>query len=231
VSSEFFKFPRTPLLISSSASPARADHVFSERERAAFLSGEIILEEKLDGANIGISISEEGVPQVQNRGAYIERQASLQFEPLWPWLAERIPDASKRLRPQYRIFGEWCFAVHSVRYDRLPDWFLGFDVYDTLSKRFWSTDKRNELLSLLRMQAVPEIARGRFDTGALLTLVRSARSAYGDVPVEGLYLRRESRGYLEGRAKIVRPDFIQPDEQHWAHRPIERNRLSQRKNR
>jgi hypothetical protein len=204
----------------------RKDHVFSESERTAFLSSEVIIEEKLDSANIGISMSEQGVPRIQNRGAYIEQPAPLQFEPLWPWVAERIPDALKYLRPEYRVFGEWCFAVHSVQYDRLPDWFLGFDVYDTLSKRLWSTDRRNELLASLRMQPVPEIARGRFDTEALRSLLRSTKSACGDVPVEGLYLRRESNGYLERRAKIVRPNFVQPDEQHWANRPIEKNRIS-----
>jgi hypothetical protein len=110
--------------------------------------------------------------------------------------------------------------------DRLPDWFLGFDVYDTLSGRFWSTNRRNELLASLGMQPVPEIARGWFDIDALRTLLSSTKSACGDVPVEGLYLRREKGEYLESRAKIVRPNFIQHDEEHWSNRPMEKNRIS-----
>jgi hypothetical protein len=51
----------------------------------------------------------------------------------------------------------------------------------------------------------------------------STKSAYGDEVVEGLYLRRESRGWVTARAKVVRPDFIQAIEQHWSGRPIKKN--------
>ena len=34
------------------------------------------------------------------------------------------------LSEKFILFGEWCYAQHSIFYDRLPDWFLGFDIYD-----------------------------------------------------------------------------------------------------
>lgn len=221
--SSFYKFPRTPHLFSLSTKAIRGDHVFSEVERKAFLSDEIIVEEKLDGANVGLSVTSEGAIRVQNRGAYIHQPSALQFQPLWPWLAQRTHFLTHKLDSRLLIFGEWCFAVHSVRYNRLPDWFIGFDVYDARTQRFWSSERRNGLLNELSIDAAPEILRGRFDVEQLQRLLMSTKSAYGDSAVEGLYLRRDSDGWLDRRAKIVRPDFIQGIEQHWSDRPIEKN--------
>lgn len=222
---EFFKFPRTPHLFCSPREAVRGDHVFSEAEREAFLSGEILIEEKMDGANVGVSVT-EGVIRAQNRGSYIQPPSDPQFQPLWSWLAERAPELTNTLEAGLVVFGEWCFAVHSVRYNRLPDWFLGFDVYDTKAKRFWSSDRRDPLLKSLGIQSVRKIDKGRFDVERLRRLLISTTSAYGDQPVEGLYLRRESPGWVESRAKMVNPAFSQAIEQHWSSRPLERNSVT-----
>jgi ATP-dependent RNA circularization protein (DNA/RNA ligase family) len=192
-------------------------------EREEFLSGEIVVEEKLDGANVGLSVTTEGVTRAQNRGAYIQQPSAPQFQPLWHWLAGRAPCLAKKLDPRLVVFGEWCFASHSVVYNRLTDWFIGFDVYDSRAQRFWSSERRNSLLESLGIQVVPEISRGRFDVERLRRLLMSTKSAYGDEVVEGLYLRRESCGWVAARAKVVRPDFIQAIEQHWSGRPLKKN--------
>ena len=44
------------------------------------------------------------------------------------------------------LYGEWCYAKHTVPYDALPDWFLGFDIFEVASHRFWPADRRNEWL-------------------------------------------------------------------------------------
>jgi ATP-dependent RNA circularization protein (DNA/RNA ligase family) len=221
--SEFFKFPRTSHLFTPPKVELRGDHVFSEAERKEFLSGEIVVEEKVDGANVGFSVANDGLVRVQNRGAYIEQPAPLQFQPLWHWLAERKPELAAQLEPGLIVFGEWCFAVHSVRYCRLTDWFIGFDVYDSRQKKFWASERRNMLLKSLRIQTISEIARDRFDVDGLRRLLASKTSAYGNEAVEGLYLRRESHGLVDGRAKIVRPAFVQSIEGHWTSRPLEKN--------
>jgi len=51
---------------------AREDKVFSPAERSAFLEKPVVIEEKVDGANIGISVSPSGEIRVQNRGQYIQ---------------------------------------------------------------------------------------------------------------------------------------------------------------
>jgi hypothetical protein len=219
----FFKFPRTPHLIWNSDKPARDDRVLSRAKAREFVSSDIVVEEKIDGANLGISFTEDGAVQVRNRGSYLERPAPPQFQPLWGWLSRRRDLLADVLGSKLILFGEWCYVVHSARYDHLPDWFLAFDVYDRDAKRFWSSERRNALIVPLGVARVPEIGRGRFSVDELGRLLSSSRSSYGPELVEGLYLRREANGWLEGRAKIVRPDFTQSIQEHWSARPFQRN--------
>jgi hypothetical protein len=63
--SDFFRFPHTPHLAWLGEGSPRVDKVLSSREAADLLAGEVVVEEKLDGANLGISVSENGALRVQ----------------------------------------------------------------------------------------------------------------------------------------------------------------------
>lgn len=221
---DFFKFPHTPHLAWLSKAPARADKVLSSEEASELLSGEVVVEEKVDGANVGISVGAGGEVVAQSRGAVLGPSAHPQFEPLWPWLARRRYGLVEALGEGRMLFGEWCFAVHSIRYSRLPDWFLGFDVYDFEAGRFWSARRRDELLANLGVARVPEIARGKYDLGGLLRLLGASRLTDG--PMEGLYVRRDVGDWLASRAKVVRAEFTQSIEEHWSSRRLEKNALA-----
>jgi len=71
---------------------------------------------------------------------------------------------------------------------------------------------------------VPTIARGRFTLEKLVALL--SQSHLGDQPMEGLYLRSDRGDWLDQRAKLVRPAFIQAIGQHWSHSGIKVNRLT-----
>ena len=190
-----------------------------------FLDGPLIVEEKIDGANIGFSTASDGTLLVQNRGSYIEPGGQPQFGPLWPWLAPRSHSLIEALGADLMLFGEWCVAVHSVRYDLLPDWFLGFDVYDRRAARFYTLERRNHFLDQLGIHPVPHIATGCFTLQELQAMLNRP-SAFAAGSLEGLYLRREALEWLEARAKLVRPEFIQAIGDHWSGKKLERNRLT-----
>jgi ATP-dependent RNA circularization protein (DNA/RNA ligase family) len=198
--------------------------VLSAGERNEFLSGEVIVEEKVDGANIGIS-SIRGDLAVQNRGEYITRPAHPQFSALWPWLDVHRQMLRELLGHKLVLFGEWCFAVHTLRYDALPDWFLGFDIYERGPDKFWSAERRNALLIRGGISAVGEISRGRYTLRQLADLASSTWSRYSRASVEGIYLRRDSGPWLKSRAKIVRTEFAQSIDEHWSARAIQHNHL------
>ena len=220
---DFIKFPSTPHLGTLAGLNIRGDKVLSKSERDEFLLHELVIEEKVDGANLGISFDSEGNIRAQNRGAYLHLPGAGQWKILADWLASRTDAMFEHLSDHFILFGEWCYAQHSVFYDRLPDWFLGFDVYDKEFARFLSSDRRDALLKKMRIVQVPVVARGHFAYPEIQKLL--SKSKLSDQLEEGIYLRFDQGDWLAQRAKLVRPAFIQSVEQHWSRSAIKPNRL------
>lgn len=221
----FFRYPHTTHLAWLGEGQPRDDKVLDRHEAEDLLASELVAEEKVDGANLGFSVSEDGELRAQNRGSYLSQgSCHEQFRPLWSWLGPREQDLVDALWPNLMLFGEWCVAVHSVEYDRLPDWFLGFDVYDRAAARFWDTQRRDSLLADVGLCAVPRLGTGRFTLAELQLMLSDSR--VGNLPMEGLIVRREMAGWTATRAKLVRATFTQGIEEHWSRGQLKRNTLA-----
>lgn len=227
--SDFFRFPHTPHIAWLAEGAPRDDKVLSPNEATAFLNAAVVVEEKLDGANLGVSLSPEGELRAQNRGHYLVAPHAGQFARLPAWLllhGDRLRAAlTANASDGLMLFGEWCAARHSLSYDHLPDWFLLFDVYDRNQSRFWSTRRRNALATTLGLATVPRLLEGRFTLSQLKHALSGQQSQFRQGVVEGIVIRRESPEWCEARAKLVRPDFTQAIGEHWSRRRIEWNRL------
>jgi ATP-dependent RNA circularization protein (DNA/RNA ligase family) len=213
------KFPSTPHLVWLGQDPVRDDKVMGQDEVVEFLSHPIIVEEKVDGANLGISVGSDGRLRFQNRGNWLTGTLTGQWERLRGWAARHEIEIQKVLPTGHVLFGEWCYAQHSIHYGGLADLFLVFDVYDDLARKFWSASRRDALAKKARLATVPRIAAGIFRAGDLLRLLDDT-SAYGDARREGIYLRREKGDWLVERAKIVAPEFTQAIAEHWTRGPM-----------
>jgi ATP-dependent RNA circularization protein (DNA/RNA ligase family) len=200
--------------------------VLASEEVKALLSGEVVIEEKIDGANLGISLGSNGELRAQNRGQYLAHPSSGQFARLAAWEEQHSEAIRSALGFDLMIFGEWAAARHSLAYDALPDWFLMFDVYDRRVKKFWSTLRRDELARKMKLSVVPVLSRRKVSFEELMAMVSVECSRYSPALREGLIVRRESKDWCDFRAKLVRPQFIQQIDEHWRHRRIEWNRLA-----
>ena len=216
------KFPSTPHLAWLGDRPVRDDKVLTPQEVADVLSKALEVEEKIDGANLGISSDEHGSIHFQNRGNWLEGKLTGQWERLRGWAAQHEPKLRARLPQHHVLFGEWCYARHSVEYDRLPDWFVAFDVYDAVADRFWSIERRDDLLREVGLASVPKVASGKFSLQQLIRML-DEQSAFGDEPREGIYLRIVQDDWLVSRAKLVRSEFVQHIGEHWSSRAIQPN--------
>lgn len=221
----FFRFPHTPHLAWLGEGSPRDDKVMSPNEVTALLAGDVVVEEKLDGANLGLSLAADGQLRTQNRGQYLAEPHAGQFARLPAWLAQHEAELRGVLTPDLILFGEWCAARHSLDYAALPDWFLLFDVYDRTAGRFWSSTRRNKLASRAGLVTVPSVLHGKTTLTALRQVVTTKQSHYRAGPLEGVVIRRESADWCDARAKLVRPDFTQAIDTHWRKRAIEWNRI------
>jgi len=226
---EFFRFPHTPHLAWLGSVLPRDDKVLTAPEAAALLAGEVVLEEKMDGANLGLSLSADGELRAQNRGQYLTKPHAGQFARLTAWLAQYDNTIGNALlehsEQRLMLFGEWCAARHSLDYTRLPSLFLLFDVLEAATGRFWSSARRDVLAARLGLATTPQLARGRFKLTELTEKLEQWPSRFRNGPMEGIIVRRESDQWCEKRAKLVRADFTQEITAHWSRRPIEWNRL------
>ena len=251
----FVKYPRTPHLEGSRLQPGDSAH--DQTSLSQLTQGELVWEEKVDGANSGVSFDAEGKLQLQSRGHVLTGGArEAQFNMLKQWATAWEEDLYIVLGERYVMYGEWCLAKHSVWYDRLPHYFLEFDVLDKQTGEWLSTDARHQLLKPLPVVSVPVVHRGYVSNrGAMEALVQpsvfkspqwrknfeqdvvrmgyDADKAWQETEPsdlsEGLYLKQELDGRVIGRYKFVRYDFVQTiisSGSHWADRPILPNLLA-----
>ncbi len=223
MNNDFFKFPSTPYLLPP-GQDVRGDKIMTEDERSDFLSHPLSIEEKVDGANLGLSFNHQGKLLLQNRGSWIDLHIGGQWKKLPDWLTSHQDALLDHLQDRFIMFGEWCYARHSVCYHSLPDWFLGFDIYDKKTGLFLPHGQRDTILHRMGIVPVPLLSHGQFSQNELLALFSTSR--LGNQPAEGLYLRADTADKLLMRAKIVRPDFTQAIETHWRKMAITPNRLS-----
>lgn len=151
---DLFKFPRTRHLFDAGGSSvSRDDLVMDSGEEAVFYSSAgkrrqlVVMEEKVDGANLGISLGEDMKLRVQNRSHYVDSSTHRQFSTLDAWVEEHAGALYQVLGSGDSVlFGEWLYAKHSVHYTRLPGYFLAFDIYDRAEGKFLSCRDRNRRL-------------------------------------------------------------------------------------
>ena len=226
---DFFRFPHTPHIAWLGQGEPRDDKVLSQKEAHALLAADVAVEEKMDGANLGLSLSPSGGLRIQNRGQYLQAPFSGQFARLPDWLALHSDALQAALAAHadvgLMLFGEWCAARHSLEYNLLPDWWLLFDVFERSTGRFWSSARRNALAADLGLVAVPTLYQGPVSLSGLKTMLDERPSRYRQGMLEGVVIRQENTDVCLARAKLVRPDFTQAITEHWSRRRVEWNRL------
>lgn len=221
----FYKFPTTCHLLDLGVTLARSDKLLSSQNAQLFFESPVHVEEKVDGANIGFSLSSEGKIRAQNRGSYIDHTTHKQFQPLRQWIQDHENSLFELLYEGRMLFGEWCYATHTIPYRKLPDWFLAFDIYERSSGKFLGRDKRHDLLKGTDIAEVPYLGRMRINKQTIGDMLSKHPSKLYDGPMEGIYFRIDSHaGYLLHRAKIVRPDFVQSFDRHWSKNKFAVNR-------
>lgn len=211
-------FPRTPHLWWSGFR-GRDDLQLSAAESESFLQGVSLVQEKLDGANVSFSV-EDGRVVVENRGKPVSSHP--QFDLLKRWAAEH--DGALRGLGSAVLFGEWLLAEHGTRYDRLPDWFVAYDLYDPESDRFLPWKHVEETCGALGLALVPVLSWTSRDGHEGLLRLAGQPSAFSRVACrEGVYCRHEDGNGVVGRAKLVRPGYVPRSDEDWQSRGLVKN--------
>ena len=139
------KYPSTKHIETSGIQKGDSKDVVSIKElNNKFL----VIEEKIDGANSGISFSSEGELLLQSRGHYLKGHDLKHFDLFKTWSQAIENQLFDILTDRYIMYGEWMYALHSVYYDQLDHYFYEFDIWDKFNEVFLSTEERMKILSI-----------------------------------------------------------------------------------
>jgi len=233
----FVKYPRTPHLFGSQG--ADDDKHLGEAESNEFIADEsLIVEEKIDGTNVGIHFTSAGQMVLQCRGHLITEGMHPQYDLFKQWALVKRYVMEQHLEDRFILFGEWVYARHTVHYRQLQHYFFEFDIYDKVAEVFLSLKRRLDLLDGMGFETVPVLHTGAVSREGLEGLIGPSQfdsqfenpmKRRTDNLMEGLYLRTEAKGVVSGRAKIVRPEFVEKVKQstHWQQQTMVPNLLKE----
>lgn len=229
------KYPRTPHLEGSRIQAGDED--LSQVPFSHIKGRNIVIEEKIDGANTAVSFDENGEILLQSRGHYLTggyRERHYNFLKQWANIHKDL--FFEVLGTRYIMYGEWMYAKHTVYYDKLPHYFFEFDIFDREKEIFLDTPSRHEMLKPLPVISVPVLKKGTFmqkervvellgksnyisdrkeenlrETSEKLGLdvERQCRETDPSDLMEGLYIKIEENGQVIDRVKYVRASFLQ----------------------
>ena len=231
---EIIKYPRTYHIEGSRFGPGDED--LDSVPFNALLDRPTTIEEKVDGANTGISFAPDGQMLLQSRGHYLTGgPREKHFNLFKQWAYSLSGQLQEVLTNRYILYGEWLYAKHTVFYDLLSHYFMEYDVLDLETSQYLSTESRGKLLSGLPLVSVPVLFSGvlkspkqmmqlmgnsHFIQPGHLERLRSYCREMGldeerclketdnSEIMEGLYIKIEEDGIVKARYKYVRASFL-----------------------
>ena len=207
-------YPRTPYLWRDDGVKT---NLVPSAERAGWLTRPVVVEEKLDGANVSLWW-ESGAVRVASRGGEDARDRAGQLGRLRGWAAEHHLALATLLANGRAAYGEWLWLTHTVEYDRLPDWLVVLDLW-TPDAGMLPLEIRDQAVADAGLVVPPGLVEGVVGTRhALIALMGTSR--FGNQPMEGVVLRRPDGA----RCKVVRPGFDRKRNAEWIGQPTH-NRL------
>ncbi len=224
------KYPRTPHLPWSIS--ATSDDVWSD---ANFVDQEVIVTEKMDG---------ECTTMYSDH--IHARSISSNHHPSRSWVKQLHASIQKDIPQGWRICGENLFAYHSILYTDLPSYFMCFGIYDDKNTCL-SWDDTVDLCTMLGLETVPVIYRGKYDEYVIRNIWQEIGSAFpvwetqkpNPISVDDFdSLSGRGEGYVVRSAtsftyddfavnvaKYVRANHVKPDSGHWASKTVFPNLL------
>ena len=206
------RYPKTPHLPHSKLT-AKDDLYASDAELAVLLcSKTMCVEEKLDGANVRIHWDGKGDLLVGNRDhvlhkGYLKKEtpAKLQFCPLWNWIYDHrrsFARLTELCQGTPAIYGEWLYAEHTIKYDKLPSLLAVFGIM--INNKFLDPIITRQMVSLAGLTNPPLVS---LNNGTIAQDLLDTKSYWGDELREGVYIKCGDGRFNTGMFKYVRSTF------------------------
>jgi RNA ligase len=181
----------------------------------------IVLTEKVDGSNTSLEAD----------GCYARTHSGAPTHKSFDMLKVLHAAVKYQISNSTQLFGEWCYAKHSIEYSELPGYFLLFGVRDTEFNMWDSWEYVRHWAAEIGVPTVPVLFEGsikdEFQLKELVESFMNQPSACGGIR-EGV-VARVAKGFHDEQfsssvLKCVRANHVQTSE-HWKDQEIIRNKL------
>lgn len=178
----------------------------------------------LHGQDVVISMKMDGECSSLYRDRFHAKSLDGPHHPSRDWLAAFHARIAYEIPKDWRICGENLYAKHSLWYDNLPSYFMGFSVWDETNTALPWMDTL-EVFDVLGIEPVPVLARGPFSEAMVKQLIKT----WDPEKDEGFVIRLAGaiayKDFGQSVAKWVRDGHVQTDE-HWMHQAVVPNKLA-----
>lgn len=197
---EYVKYPRTYHV---PWSPGITDDDRIVKDMNIFDDNRVVVTRKMDGENFTGYNNYCHARSVDGRHHYTRDWA----KNFWAQRSYELPDG-------WRVCAENLYAVHSIAYDDLPSYLLGFSIWNDINECL-SWDDTIEWFQLLGIPSVPVLYDGIYDQSKIQAMYDDKK----DYDCHEGYVIRSADAFEYGNfrnnvAKFVRPNHVQ-SQKHW----------------
>lgn len=217
------KYNRTPHL---PWSPGKGDDDKVASSVSSLLNRPIIITEKMDGSNTSL----------EKDGCFARTHASAPKHESFDALKALHASVAFSIPAYMQLFGEWCYARHSIEYTELPNYFMLFGIrYLNTKQLFWGSWAEVAVWAgKLHIPTVPVLFTGTATTEKELQHIVEVLAAEPSIcggQREGVVVRLMSSysdtAFPNSIMKWVRKDHVQTTE-HWKDQEIVKQGLKRR---
>ena len=197
---QIVKYPRTQHIEGSGLQKGDIKEYFPFKK---LIGKYLVIEEKLDGSNVGISFDSDQKLLLQSRGHYLTgHPREFHFSYFKQWANERKNLLWCILKDRYILYAEYTFATHCIFYNSLRSYVNEFDIFDKKTNTFLSTNKRYHLLRNFRSDGIVSVPirwDGIFDGTPLINFIEKSYYCNDNVAgdFEKAYIASENKKPLE----------------------------------
>lgn len=185
------------------------------------LNKPIVITEKMDGSNTSL----------EHAGCFARTHANTPTHPSFDALKALHAACKWQIPKHIQLFGEWCFAVHSIEYLELPHYFLLFNVRDLNNNTWASWEEVTLWAEEIQVSTVPVLFEGTItsekELQQIINYFMIKPSFCGGIR-EGVVVRIQDsftdEAFPQSIMKCVRANHVQTSE-HWKNQEIVKNKL------
>jgi ATP-dependent RNA circularization protein (DNA/RNA ligase family) len=207
----------------------------SDRKSFTHLEGKkVVIEEKVDGQAVGAFFN-DGLLHILFRGQYYCPEKNIvipkELQNCYEYFKNNEELFFEILMEEKIMYGEWLEYVHTVQYNKLPSYFLEYDIYSQKNQYFLSTNKRQSLLKPYKeinsVHVHDTLKPFNFEEFKNIININKL-SQYGENLLhEGFYVKVEDSDKVLERFKWIENKFFNDVifDKHWREKELKKNRI------